>query len=157
GQPRHVERALDVTRELHHWTAVDAAGRRRFLTGFFSEDGPGYRPKTKVDDGGLIEDIDPEADGDVNRNFLRDPLFCAWYSRNLAVLKFLREMAEGDYERLKTAKTTSAYQTYPLYSYFTLFGDRKFLEAPLDRFLPSDRWSVPIWRRFAERLPSGKR
>src|SRR5262249_44230913 len=92
----------------------------------------------------------------ANRNFLRDLLFCAWYSRNPAVLKFIREVAEGDYARAAGGAKLSVYESYPFYSYYTLFGDRKFLEDPVDRFL-RDRWNLPVWRRFAERLPNGQR
>lgn len=156
GQPRHVERALALTRELGRWTTVDDRSHRRFVTSFFSEDGPDFRPRTEVGSGGLIHETHAGADGDTNRNFLRDPLFCAWYSRNPTVLKFLREMADGDYARVSTAKQVGPYQSYPFYSYYTLFGERKFIDEPVDRYL-RDRWSLPIWRRFAERLPNGNR
>src|SRR5262249_55234659 len=58
--------------------------------------------------------------------------------------------------RVAGAARVSAYQAYPFYSYYTLFGERKFLDEPVDRFL-RDRWALPIWRRFAERLPNGTR
>jgi hypothetical protein len=156
GQPRHVERALALTRELDRWTRVDDRGQRSFVTSYFSEDGPQWRPHTEVGSGGLIHEAHAQADADTNRNFLRDSLFGAWYSRNPTLLKFLREMAEGDLARVATAKQVGPYQSYPFYSYFTLFNERKFLDEPVDRFL-RDRWSLPIWRRFAERLPNGKR
>lgn len=155
GEPRHVERALTLTRELHRWTKLDAKGHRRALTNLFSEDGPERRPKSIVDDGGLVGQLDNERDGSIAL-FLRDPLFCAWYSRNPAVLKFLREVAEGDYARAAAGSRIGAYGAYPFYSYFTLFGDRKYIDAPVDADL-RDRWSLPIWRRFAERLPNGNR
>src|SRR5262249_6578464 len=41
GQPRHVERALALTRELERWTKLDAGGQRQFVTGYYGEDGPG--------------------------------------------------------------------------------------------------------------------
>src|SRR5262249_28726222 len=156
GQPRHVERALALTRELGRWTAVDDKGQRRFVSSYFSEDGPQWRPRSEIDSGGLIREVHAEADAEVNRNFLRDPLFCAWYARNPTVLKFLREMADGDYARVTSARQVSAYGSYPFYSYFTLFGERHFVGEPVDRFL-RDRWSLPIWRRFAQRLPDGSR
>jgi Concanavalin A-like lectin/glucanases superfamily len=156
GQPRHVERALRLTRELDLWTKVDGKGHRRFVSTYFSEDGPGWRPGTEIDSAGLIQELHADGEGGASRNFLRDPLFCAWYSRNPAVLKFVREMAEGDYARVTATKKAGAYESYPFYSYFTLFGDPKFIDEPVGRFL-RDRWSLPIWRRFAERLPDGKR
>lgn len=158
GQPRHVERALTLTRELHQWTAVDDKGHRRFLRNHYSEDGPSHAaPRTEVGDSGLIEDTGADrADSAPNRNFLRDPLFCAWYSRNPAVLKFIKEVAEGDFARAAGGAKLSGYEAYPFYSYFTLFGDRKYLEGPVDPFL-RDRWNLPIWRRYAERLPDGTR
>ncbi len=156
GEPRHVERALALTRALHWWTALDKNGRRRFVTGFYNEDGPGHQPATEVGDSGLVEATGAGRDPGPNRNFLRDLLFCAWYSRNPAVLKFVREVAEGDYARVRGGAKLGAYESYPFYSYFTLLGDRKYLEGPADAFL-RDRWNLPIWRRFAERLPEGKR
>ncbi|MCC6419331.1 MAG: hypothetical protein IT429_13940 [Gemmataceae bacterium] len=156
GEPRHVERALTLTRELHRWTVVDRNGHRRFRTGFYSEDGPGHQPATEVGDGGLIEPTGAGRDPGPNRNFLRDPLFCAWYARNPAVLKFVREVAKGDYARAASGAKLGAYEAYPFYSYFVLLGDRKYLDGPAAPFL-RDRWSLPIWRRFAERLPDGKR
>jgi hypothetical protein len=156
GQPRHVERALALTRELDKWTTLDKKGHRRFITSFFGEDGPSWQPRTEVSSGGLIRETQAGADSDTNRNFLRDPLFCAWYSGNPTVRRFLREMAEGDYARIAGAARVGAYQSYPFYSYYTLFGERKFIDEPLDRFL-RDRWALPIWRRFAERLPNGNR
>jgi hypothetical protein len=157
GQPRHVERALHLTRELEcRWTKVDGGGHRRFVSTYFSEDGPEWRPRTEIDSSGLIRDIHIEGEGAASRNFLRDPLFCAWYSRNPAVLRFVREMAEGDYARIAATKKAGAYESYPFYSYFTLFGEPKFLDEPVGQLL-RDRWSLPIWRRFAERLPDGNR
>jgi hypothetical protein len=156
GQPRHVERALALTRELGKWTAVDAKGRRGFRTSYFGEDGPTWQPRTEIGSGGLIGQTHAGIDTDTNRNFLRDPLFCAWYSRNPTVLAFLREMAEGDYARVTAAERVGVYQSYPFYSYFTLFGERRFIDEPVDRFL-RDRWALPIWRRFAQRLPNGNR
>lgn len=157
GQPRHVERALRLTRELdRRWTKVDDRGHRRFLSSYFSEDGPEWQPRTEIDSAGLIREIHAGDEGGATRNFLRDPFFCAWYSRNPSVLKFLREMAEGDYARVAAAKNVGVYESYPFYSYFTLFGEPRFIDEPVDRFL-RDRWSLPIWRRFAERLPNGKR
>lgn len=156
GQPRHVERALTLTRELGRWTRVDASGHRQFLTSYFSEDGPTWLPRTEIDSGGLIREIHADTEGGANRNFLRDSLFCAWYSRNPTVLKFLREVADGDYARVAGAKQVGVYQSYPFYSYFTLFDERKFIDEPVGRFL-RDRWSLPIWRRFAQRLPDGTR
>src|SRR5690606_31950410 len=42
GQPRHVERALHLTRELQRrWTTRDDRGHRRFVSTYFSENGPG--------------------------------------------------------------------------------------------------------------------
>jgi hypothetical protein len=156
GEPRHVERALALTRELHKWTVVDKLGHRRFVTGFYSEDGPKHQPATEVGDSGLVENTGAGRDPGANRNFLRDLLFCAWYSRNPSVLKFLREVAEADHARVKAGAKLSVYESYPFYSYFTLFEDRKYLEGPVDVFL-RDRWNLPIWRRYAERLPDGKR
>lgn len=156
GQPRHVERALDLSRELQRWTKVDDKGHRRFLTGFYSEDGPGRQPATRVGDSGLIEHTGGGQDGGANRNFLRDPLFAAWYSRNPTLMKFLREVAEGDHARVSDGAKLGVYESYPFFSYYALFGERKFLEEPVDRFL-RDRWSLPIWRRYAERLPNGNR
>ena len=157
GQPRHVERALRLTRELdRRWTKVDDKGRRRFVSTYFSEDGPEWLPRTEIDSSGLIGDLRADGEDGASRNFLRDPLFCAWYSRNPTVLRFVREMAEGDYSRVTAMKTVGAYESYPFYSYFTLFGEPRFIDEPVDRHL-RDRWSLPIWRRFAERLPDGKR
>jgi hypothetical protein len=48
------------------------------------------------------------------------------------------------------------YESYPFFSYFALFHDARFLEDPVDRFL-RDRWNLPIWRRYAERIPGGDR
>lgn len=155
GAPRHVERALALTRELQRWTKLDGRGHRRALTDLFSEDGPGRRPRSIVDDGGLVGQLGDFQDGSIAM-FLRDPLFCAWYTRNPAVLKFLREAAEGDYARAAAGTRIGAYSAYPFYSYFTLFGDRKYIDAPVDTEL-RDRWSLPIWRRMAEKLPNGKR
>lgn len=155
GEPRHVERALTLTRELLRWTKLNAKGHRRALTDFFGEDGPGRRPGSIVDDGGLVGQLDAFHDESIAM-FLRDPLFCAWYSGNPAVLKFLREVAEGDHARAAGGKRIGAYDVYPFYSYFALFGDRKYIDAPVDAEL-RDRWSLPIWRRFAEKLPNGNR
>lgn len=156
GQPRHVERALRLTQELDRWTKVDGKGHRRFVSTYFSEDGPGWRPRTEIDSAGLVQEIDPDGEGGASCNFLRDPLFCAWYSRNPAVLKFVREMAEGDYARVAATKKAGPYESYPFYSYFSLFGEARFVDDPVGPLL-RDRWSLPIWRRFAERLPDGKR
>jgi hypothetical protein len=156
GEPRHVERALALTRELHRWTAVDKQGRRRFLTGFYSEDGPKHQPVSEVGDSGLVEATGAGRDPGPNRNFLRDLLFCGWYSGNPAVLKFVREVAEADYARVKAGEKLGVYESYPFYSYFALFGDRKYFEGAPDAYL-RDRWNLPIWRRYAERVPDGKR
>src|SRR5205814_278411 len=72
------------------------------------------------------------------------------------VLKFLRGMADAEYARVSAANKVSVYASYPFYSYFALFGERKFIDEPVDRFL-RDRWSLPIWRRFAQQLPNGDR
>jgi hypothetical protein len=157
GEPRHLERALSLTRALQQWTHVDAWGHRRFVANHYSEDGPGVQPRTEVGDSGLVEPTGAErADSAVNRNWLRDPLFCAWYSRNPTVLQFIREVAEGDLARVQAGGTIGTYDAYPFYSYFTLFGDPKYFEGPVDRFL-RDRWNLPIWRRYAQRLPNGNR
>lgn len=156
GAPRHVERALALMRELHKWTRLDAKGRRRFLTGFYSEDGPDHQPTTEIGDGGLVEKTGAGQDSPANRNFLRDLLFCAWYSRNPAVLRFLREVAEADHAAVQEGAKLQAYQAYPFYSYFKLFRERKYLEGPVDPFL-RDRWNLPIWRRYVEGLPNGTR
>jgi hypothetical protein len=100
-----------------------------------------------VDDSGLVEQLRP-GDSPANRNFLRDPIFCAWYSRNPSVLRFVREVAEGDYEQLAGAERASEYQTFPLLSYYTLFGEKKYLDEPVDRFLRG-RGSLPLWRRLS--------
>ncbi|MFL5530393.1 MAG: hypothetical protein ACJ8BC_00210, partial [Gemmatimonadales bacterium] len=47
-------------------------------------------------------------------------------------------------------------RSYTQRLYFTLFGEPRFIDEPVGRLL-RDRWSLPIWRRFAERLPAGKR
>jgi hypothetical protein len=156
GEPRHVERALALTRELHRWTAVDKQGHRRFLTGFYGEDGPVNQPKTEVGDGGLVEATGAGRDPGPNRNFLRDLLFCAWYARNPAVLKFVREIAEADLARVQAGAKLGVYESYPFYSYFALFGEQKYFSGAADAYL-RDRWNLPIWRRYAERLPDGKR
>ena len=157
GQPRHVERALALTRELGKWTVLDAKGHRRFLSGFYSEDGPGFRPKTEVGDSGLIEETGADrADAAANRNFLREPIFCAWYSRNPAVLQFVREVAQGDLARAASGAKLSSYESYPFFSYFRLLGDPHYLEGPADPFL-RDRWSMPIWRRYVEGRPNAAR
>src|SRR5262249_25723294 len=147
GQPRHVERALALTRELGKWTAVDAQGHRRFLSNHYSEDGPGHAPTTEIGDSGLVEDTGVgRPDSPANRNFLRDPIFCAWYPRNPAVLKFVREVADGDFARAAGGVKLSLYESYPFFSYYRLFGDAKFLDGPAAPFL-RDRWALPIWRR----------
>jgi hypothetical protein len=116
GEPRHVERALALTRELRRWTKVDDKGHRRFLTGYYSEDGPGRQPATQVGDSGLIEPTGARRDAGPNRNFLRDPLFCAWYSRNPTVLQFIREVAEADYARVAEGAKLSPYESFPFFS-----------------------------------------
>jgi hypothetical protein len=156
GEPRHIERALDLNHELHKWTRLDAKGRRQFLSGYYSEDGPQFQPRTQVGDSGLIESIEGDHDSPANRNFLRDLLFCAWYSRNPAVLKFLREVAEADYAEIVEAKQVSEYRSWPMLSYYTLFGESKYIDAPLDRFFRG-RGVLPMWRRLADRLPNGDR
>lgn len=156
GKPKHVERALSLTRELGRWTKVDDKGQRHFLSSYFSEDGPTFRPRSEIGSSGLVDDIHAEEDSETCRNFLRDPLFCAWYSRNPTVLKFVREIADADHAHAVNAKQMGLYRSYPFYSYFTLFGERKFIDEPVDRFL-RDRWALPIWRRLAERLPNGNR
>src|SRR4029079_18695910 len=125
-------------------------GHRHFLSSHFSEDGPMRRPRSEIDSSGLVRSIDAEGEGGTTRNFLRDPLFYAWYSRNPTVLRFLREIAEGDYARAAAGQKLSLYHSYPFSSSFTLFGEPRFIEDPVGRFL-RDRWSLPIWRRFAER------
>lgn len=156
GEPRHVERALELTRELHRWTRVDGKGHRHFLTGYYSEDGPRPQPVTEIDSAGLIRPTSAGRDTGTNRNFLRDPLFCAWYSRNPAVLKFIREVAEADLARAARGEKIGVYESYPFFSYYRLFGENKFLADPVDRSL-RDRWNLPIWRRYAEGLPDGNR
>jgi hypothetical protein len=156
GQPRHVERALALTRELKRWTKLGADGHRRFLTGHYSEDGPGPQPHTEIDSGGLIRETDAGRDSPANRNFLREPLFCGWYSRNPTVLKFVREVAEADLARAAAGDQLSVYESYPFFSYFALFHDARFLQDPVDRFL-RDRWNLPIWRRTVERIPNADR
>ena len=156
GQPRHVERALALTRELQRWTKLDADGHRQFLTGYYGEDGPGPQPHTEIDSGGLIHETEAGRDSPANRNFLREPLFCGWYSRNPTVLKFVREVAERDLARAGAGDKLTIYESYPFFSYFTLFHDARFLEDPVDRFL-RDRWNLPIWRRYAERIPNADR
>lgn len=154
GEPRHVERALDLTRELHRWTKADDKGHRHFLASHYSEDGPEWRPASEVDSGGLIRQIG--RDSAANHNFLRDPLFCGWYSRNPAVLKFVREVAEADLEHIAGGAKVGIYETFPFFSYYRLFGDNKYLSEPVDRLL-RDRWSMPIWRRYVEQMPDAKR
>jgi hypothetical protein len=156
GQPRHVERALTLTRELVRWTKLDADGHRQFVTGFYSEDGPGPQPRTEIDSGGLVHETDAGRDSPANRNFLREPLFCGWYSRNPTVLKLVREVAEADLARARAGAKLSVYESYPFFSYFALFHDARFFDDPVDPFL-RDRWNLPIWRRYVERLPNGHR
>jgi hypothetical protein len=156
GQPRHVERALALTRALERWTKRDGDGRRQFLTGYYSEAGPGPQPHTEIDSGGLIHETDAGRDSPANRNFLREPLFCGWYSRNPTVLKLVREVAEADLARAVAGARLSVYESYPFFSYFALFHDARFLDDPVDRFL-RDRWNLPIWRRYVERMPNANR
>jgi hypothetical protein len=131
GQPRHVERALNMTKELHRWTRLDENGHRRGLTNHISEDGPGRRPRWVFNDDGLIQSS--KSDGDFSIVPLSmDPMFCAWYSRNPTVLKFVREVAEGEYAR------TTKVGGYPFISYYQLLDDPKYVDEPPDQHLLAD-------------------
>lgn len=154
GEPRHVERALDLTRALQRWTRVDAKGHRHFLANIYSEDGPEHQPASEIGSAGLVSATGGKEDSTTSRNFLRDPIFCAWYSRNPTVLKFVREVAETDYARAAAGAKLGAYEFYPFFSYYRLFGDNKFLNEP--KVVLHDRWNLPIWRRYVENLPNGK-
>ncbi|MFN4258938.1 MAG: LamG-like jellyroll fold domain-containing protein [Gemmataceae bacterium] len=133
GQPRHVERALAMTRELHRWTRLDENGHRRAVTNHYSEDGPQRRPRSKVNDDGLIEQINTEGDFSITP-LLMDSIFCAWYSRNPTVLKFVAEVAEGELARQADPKRTGG---YPFVSFAQLFNDPKYAKEPLEPYLPS--------------------
>jgi hypothetical protein len=123
GEPRHVERALKLTKELERWTRLDDKGHRRGLTNHFSEDGPERKPRWVFNDDGLLQGN--KTDGDYSIvPLLMDPMFCAWYSRNPTVLKFVREVAEGEYAR------TPKVGGYPFVSFYELFKDPKYVKAP---------------------------
>ena len=59
GQPRHVERALALTRELRHrWTKLDGKGHRRFVTNSLQRGRPGAPAAHGDRLAGLIEQLD---------------------------------------------------------------------------------------------------
>jgi hypothetical protein len=153
GQPRHVERGLDLTRELFRWTRLDEKGHRRGVTGHYSEDGPQRRPRSKVNDDGSIEQLALDGNPSITP-LLMDSLFCAWYARNPAVLKFVQEVAEG--ELLVTKR--DRYSMYPLISFAQLFQDPRYDKATLEPYqlTAAERLKmVQGLRRACEELEGG--
>jgi len=152
GEPRWLERALTLTRSVLPFTGLDEQGGRRFIANYFGEDGPEGAPNWRVNSGGLISPVHVDAESQTSRCFLRDALFYAWYSRNPTVLKILREFAEGDSARVRNQEErwgSSAYLHYTFFSYYTIFGDSRYIGPPFDKWMAA-RYSLPIWRRMAE-------
>lgn len=151
GEPRHLQRALPLTRALEEWTELDEHGGRRFVANFFGEDGPRNLPDWKVNSAGTISRTNARSDSITGRCFLRDAIFHAWYSRNPTLLKFLEEFARGDYARATGEYgelLTSNYALWPFFSYHILFNDTKYISPPVDARL-NRRWSKLIWERTA--------
>lgn len=148
GEPRHVERALALARELHRWSALDERGHRHFLSSYFSEDGPSFQPNTIVRSGGTTGPSGAGQDSHGSREFLRDPLFAAWYSGNPALKAFVREWAEGDYRRITKEEGSTLGEA--LISYTTVLDDPKYIQEPLDR-LARGRATREMWHRLIRR------
>lgn len=161
GEPRWLLRALEMTRALKRWTDVDERGHRDFLTTYFSEDGPTWRPATRINSAGLISPAMESWGGfGTTRAFLRDPVFYGWYANHPETLDFLRGFADEAYDRLHDREPAwrdpIVFERALLLSFAVLFDeDERFLTDPMGAHTRDSSTFRPMWRRYAQRLPDG--
>ena len=83
GNPLYVERMMEAAKTVEEFlTAKDAAGRRRFRSGYFGAEGIRVKGKYGFDHPG-------------NALFCHPALFLGYYSRNPRALRFLQEWIDG--------------------------------------------------------------